>query len=241
MHIKNPFRTCSAFACVNSPCLPAHIADRRESMLTQEQIDREAPVPAKLGTGASAEDKAARKELMDKRRKLMEKLRQQDREPQRSRPASGDASTQRAVQRALKAQALALAAVDSAVVPLTPEAEVPLHKILDQAEAHLNKLDDLPCADEERRWAACQLNRAILVLAWKLYSSMKLQPIIESLPPFPSPHESINHDNVIKFHEELMSLLDPHLFEPMCAAVLDNADVYYETFLDERAPSARAM
>ena len=88
-----------------------------QPLLTQADVDRDAPVPAKLFPGASDEEKAAREQLMKLRRKLQERLRQQGRDQsgsERVRPSSDDASARRAAQRALKAPAVALAAVESA-------------------------------------------------------------------------------------------------------------------------------
>ena len=80
----------------------------------------EADVPArpkKLAKTATAEEKAERALLMDERRKLMERLREQQRShrdrSERARPTKQDEAARRAKQRAKIAATVALEAVVS--------------------------------------------------------------------------------------------------------------------------------
>ena len=198
--------------------------------LTQEDIDRDAPVPPKLGKDASAEEKAAREALMKLRRKMQEKLRQQSREPQRVHSAD-NASAQRAAQRALKAPAIALNAVNSAAIPLTFEAERPLHKIIDQAEKQLAKLPDLPCENSDICFATHKLDHAILVLLWKKYCSLELKPVVRHIITFGIDDDGCTRDlrdRRLEFYRRLKAELDVLIHDPMCARLMAHYDAQTE-------------
>lgn len=206
--------------------------------LTQEDIDRLAPVPPKLGKDASTEEKTAREALMKLRRKMQEQLRQQSREPQRSLRSADDASARRAAQRALKAPAVALNAVNSAAIPLTFENVLQLIKITGQAEKQLAKLTGLPCEDSDRSYATHQLDHAILVLHWKLYCSLKLVPAVIEPFPFAGDGDALSclsavtrdlRDRRLELYKLLKAEAYRLVYDPMCERLMADGDLakYY--------------
>ena len=186
-----------------------------QPLLTQADIDRDAPVPPKLAAGASDEEKAAREHLMKLRRKLQERLRQQSRDQagsERARPSNDDASSRRAAQRALKAPSVALAAVESAAIPITLEREGPLHKMLEQAQAQVDKLNDLPCDANDKEYADWQFNHALLLFMWKKCQSLELSlgehgPPMDAMLPFPKGDETKEvRDKSVALYAEILPL-----------------------------------
>ena len=90
-------------------------------LLTQADVP---PLPKKLKKHANDAEKAARTDLMQRRRKIQEQLREQQRN--RTRPSNDDESTRRAVSRALKASAVVLSEAEAAVdIQLTRPSEEP--------------------------------------------------------------------------------------------------------------------
>ena len=82
------------------------------------------PLPPKLGKNASEEEKTEREKLMQLRRKLKERIRDQGRDrKERKRTKVDEATEQRAVLRAVTAPATALDAVEKATVPIDHDEE----------------------------------------------------------------------------------------------------------------------
>ena len=170
-------------------------------------IITEADVPArppKLAKTATAEEKAERASLMEQRRKLLERLREQTRErekrdrSQRTRPCKLDEAARRAQQRARIAASIALAAVAAAVVPITNESEGQLIKLLNSAVDHweLHK-----AADNLSIKADYEVEAALSLFMSKLHGSMKLQPALP--PPPPSYMLALLDDDDCKHNQEV--------------------------------------
>ena len=152
---------------------------------------------------------------MKLRRKLQERLRQQSCDQagsERARPSNDDASSRRAAQRALKAPSVALAAVESAAIPITLEREGPLHKMLEQAQAQVDKLNDLPCDANDKEYADWQFNHALLLFMWKKCQSLELSlgehgPPMDAMLPFPKGDETKEvRDKSVALYAEILPL-----------------------------------
>jgi len=93
--------------------------------------------PKKLAKTATAEEKAERELLMEERRRLMERMREEQRShrdrSERARPSKQDEAARRAKQRARIAATVALEAVVAAAMPLTNASERHLDKLLNPA------------------------------------------------------------------------------------------------------------
>ena len=113
------------------------------------------PLPPKLGKNASEEEKTEREKLMQLRRKLKERIRDQGRDrKERKRTKVDEATEQRAVLRALAAPAIALDAVEKATVPVDHDEEGSLNKLIDQALAKFEDLDGMACEASKQKSAA---------------------------------------------------------------------------------------
>ena len=107
-----------------------------------QQLLTKADVPAlpRKKKNATPADKAARDNIMQQRRTMQERLREQTRDrSSRIRPGKDDDCARRAIHRSLKAPAVALSAVEAAALPITFDSLGTLGKAIKHATTHLDR------------------------------------------------------------------------------------------------------